>query len=368
MVVTEQKQDKELDFSLIIPVAPDRGAEILRSIDKLDYPKNKYEVIVERGLNPSRNRNNGASKATGKILYLLDDDAVIDKDALKNAKFIFDAYDVSIAGGPQLTPEDDPYFAKACGEVLGSYFGAFKMSDRYKKGKANYDSDENSLTSANMFVRAEAYKAIGGFNETLFPGEDPEFLARAKVKGHKIAYSPELIVYHRRRPNLMAFMKQFFNYGKVRLKKEAIGGTSPGLMFYVPMLFCIYCLGLLFLPIAFGNILFIPLYIYLGIALIVSIYIAMQKDNLSYVVVLPFLFFITHFIYGMGMFETWAGRLFPKDDDKNNPFNLLKIGEQEEPKKRKKKKEKKKVINIEDKITDKIVIKEDKLDGYTEIF
>ena len=314
----------DLDFSIIIPVAPDRGAEVLKSIKELNYPKYKYEVIVERGLNPSRNRNNGVLKAKGKILCFLDDDAVVDKNLLKNAQLLFEAYPISIAGGPQLTPEDDPYFAKACGEVFSSYFGAFKMSNRYKKGKANYNADENSLTSANMFVKAADYDKIGGFNESLFPGEDPEFLARAKTKGHKIAYSPDLIVYHRRRSNLLAFIKQFFSYGKSRMKKEEIGGTKPGLIFYIPLLFTIYCMGIVFLPSLgiISGLSLIPLYVYACIALLVSSFIGL-KNNASYIIVLPFLFFLTHFFYGLGMMEGWMERVWPEQDTKEVFNNKL---------------------------------------------
>ena len=36
-------------FSLIIPLAPERGAEILDSIKKLDYPKSEFHVIIIKG-------------------------------------------------------------------------------------------------------------------------------------------------------------------------------------------------------------------------------------------------------------------------------------------------------------------------------
>ena len=81
-----------MKFSLIIPVAPDRNAEILGSLKRLDYPKKEYEIIVIPGKNPSDNRNKGAEKSKGEIIGFLDDDAVIEKDFLKHVLEFFKKY------------------------------------------------------------------------------------------------------------------------------------------------------------------------------------------------------------------------------------------------------------------------------------
>ena len=238
-------------FSIIIPVAPSRGAEVLNSIKQLDFPKNQYEVIVEKGTNPSRNRNIGAKRAKGEVLCFLDDDAIVPKGLLKEAKKIMDSkhhlakdypnYDIAILGGPQLTPPDDKWFPKLCGEVLASKFGSLSMADRYRKGKENLNANENLLTSAIMFVRADAFKKIGGFDEKMYPGEDPLFLAEAKRKGFRIAYSPDIFIWHRRRPTLMKYIQQIFSYGQSRISKE--GKTKSeghkGLFLWLGILLCL---------------------------------------------------------------------------------------------------------------------------------
>src|SRR3989344_7895011 len=196
-----------MKISIVIAVAPNRDAEVLSSLKNVDYPKKNYEVIVVKGLNPSENRNNGVKKAKGDIIAFIDDDAIVHKDILKNAERFFNKYkNIDIIGGPQLTPKNDKWFARISGYALESYFGANKMSKRYKIGKLDFDADENSLTSANCFVRKNVFKKINGFNVKLFPGEDPEFFAMAKKNGFKIAYAPNVVIYHRRRaslPNLM---------------------------------------------------------------------------------------------------------------------------------------------------------------------
>ena len=290
-----------MKISIVIAVAPNRDAEVLSSLKNVDYPKKNYEVIVVKGLNPSENRNNGVKKAMGGIIAFIDDDALLDRNILKNAERFFKEHkEIDIIGGPQLTPKSDKWFARISGYALESYFGTNKMSKRYKIGKPDFDADENSLTSANCFVRKNVFKKIDGFNVKLFPGEDPEFFARAKKNGFKIAYVPDIVIYHRRRATLLKFMEQFFKYGYFRLKKEKEMKTRPGILFFMPSFFIIH---LLMLPIlaAMNKIFLAPLMIYILADLIVSLHIGIKKIDLPAMILLPFIFLLLHLSYGFGM-------------------------------------------------------------------
>ena len=44
-------------FSVVIALGPGRQIAVLDSLGKTDFPKHKYEVLIEEGLNPSVNRN-----------------------------------------------------------------------------------------------------------------------------------------------------------------------------------------------------------------------------------------------------------------------------------------------------------------------
>src|SRR3989344_1363659 len=289
-----------MKISIVIAAAPDRNVEALESLKNIDYAKKNYVIIVVKGLNPSENRNNGIKKAKGEIIGFIDDDALLHKDILKNAERFFSKYkDVDIIGGPQLTPKSDKWFARISGYALESYFGTNKMSKRYKIGKLDLDADENSLTSANCFVRKNVFKKINGFNVKLFPGEDPEFFAMAKKNGFKIAYAPNVVIYHRRRATLLKFMEQFFKYGYFRLKKEKEMKTRPGILFFMPSFFIIH---LLMLPIlaAMNKIFLAPLMIYILADLIVSLHIGIKKIDLPAMILLPFIFLLLHLSYGFG--------------------------------------------------------------------
>lgn len=291
---------KKIKFSLIIPVAPWRDAEIVNSIKELDFPKNNYEIIIQKGKNPSDNRNIGVKKSKGEILVFLDDDAIISKDYLKKlSKFLKKYPKIDIIGGPQLTPKDDRFFAKISGIALMSNFGAFKVNKRYKKGELNFNAGETELTSANLCVKKKVFEKIDGFNINMYPGEDPEFIFRAKNFGFKVAYNPEMIIYHRRRPNLLSFFGQFFKYGLVRPKRNKILKDSK-LFFMIPMFFSLYILFLCIL-IIINKIFLIPLEIYLILSLIFSAYDSIKHKNIIAFFILPFLYLVIHLSYGIGM-------------------------------------------------------------------
>lgn len=306
-----------LKFSLVIPVAPDRDAEILKSVEKLDYSRSRFEVIVIRGKNPSENRNSGSKKGEGEYIIFLDDDGVLEKDYLTNVdKFLDKFKNIDIVGGPQITPADDKIFAKISGYALASKFGAWKIANRYSQSKEILDVDETYVTSANLICKRSVLKKIH-FDPSLFPGEDPKFIADAKKQGFKVAYSPEIIIYHRRRSTLKKLIKQIFNYGKVRPLKEKFSETLNMPFFFVPSLFLVYLIYLLLtilfiiihINIIFNFLIFIPLIIYVILAIAFSIYDSVNNKDYKSFFVLPFVYLAIHLSYGSGMIYGYFKKL-----------------------------------------------------------
>ena len=289
-----------MEFSIIIPIAPGRNAEIIKCLKNQDYSKKNFEIIVQAGKNPSENRNEGVKKSEGETIIFLDDDAYIEKDYLKNVRKFFKEYPfIDIVGGPQLTPKKSTFFEKISGIALTSYFGAFNVSKRYKQGKIILDADETVLTSANLIVKKNVFQKIKGFDKRLWPGEDPEFIFRAKDNGLKIAYTPNIIIYHKRRPNFSKFCEQVFNYGFTRPQKNKISRKTK-IVFLIPMLFLIY---FLFLPLfsSINLIFLIPMIAYIFLALIFSLYDSIKNKTFFGFFILPFIYLFLHLSYGIGM-------------------------------------------------------------------
>ncbi len=301
---------KKPKFSFVIALAPYRNAEVVRYLKKLDCHKDNYEIIIEKGLNPSENRNKGVKKAKGEIIVFIDDDATLEQDFLKKAEdFLNTHQEIDIVGGPQLTPPDEKGFAKISGLALSSLFGAFSVKSRYKQASMKLDADEADLTSANMLCRKEVFKKVK-FDPRLWPGEDPDFISNAKSQGFKVAYSPEIFVYHRRRKNFSELAKQIFSYGKTRMFKESFSQTLKRPYFLVPPLFLIYLilisfyslLLLTFLNISnYTTVIYFPFIIYILLSLFFSIFISISEKNFLALFLLPIIFLAIHLSYGAGI-------------------------------------------------------------------
>jgi len=320
-----------MKFSLVIPLAPERTPEILDSIKELDYPKSEFHVVVVKGLNPSDNRNKGVEKAKGDIIVFLDDDALMEKNYLKEAeKFLNEHPEIDIVGGPQLSPKNEEGFAKISGYGLSSKFGAWSVSHRYIARKESLDVDETAITSANLLCKKHVLEKVK-FDTKLFPGEDPKFIEDAKNIGFRVAYTPGLIVYHKRRPTLGLFMKQMFNYGKVRPFKESFSSTLKRPFFLAPSAFIIYLLFLLSISmynpnitgdainsysqlnlknLNFSTIIFLPLFLYVLISLLFSLHDASKNNNFKAVLFMPFIYLLIHVCYGTGMIWGYAKKNF----------------------------------------------------------
>ncbi len=342
-------------FTLIIPVAPERDAPIIDAIKMLDYDKSKYHIIVVRGTNPSSNRNKAIEKAKGDYVVFLDDDAVIKEDYLiKVDEFLNKHIEIDVVGGPQLTPVDDSRFGKVSGYALSSKFGAWKLANRYTSNKENLDADETSLTSANLICKRKVVDKVK-FDESLFPGEDPKFIADVKKQGFRVAYTPTFILYHKRRPTYKSFVKQMFNYGKSRPKKESFLATLKRPFFFIPSLFVIYLLALLISILIYPSIigyiinfddysnnsinwinksvikldknvtyeignnnsyklnlyflLFIPLIVYIALILFFTVFDSIKNKDVIAIYILPFIYSTIHISYGTGMIYGYVRKI-----------------------------------------------------------
>ncbi len=288
--------EEALEVFIIDKNSTDNTKDIIAEISK-----NQVKYIAA-DVKPSAARNTGVKLANANTVLFFDDDSVAEPDHFKNGlKFLEEHPEIDIVGGPQVDSPHDGFFAKSAGAAMGSFFGSFTMAQRYKKTKANYDADEFSLTSANIFVRKKVFDKIGGFDESIYPGEDPEFFARAKKNDVKMAFLPEIAIQHSRRPTLKLFCKQHYKYGYNRVFKERLSKTPfpQNLLFCIPSLFLIY---LLMLPFIFllNKFFAFPALIYVAGSCIFAAEAAAYKKNWLALPLVPFLFLAMHLSYGAG--------------------------------------------------------------------
>lgn len=279
------------DLTVIVPLSKKSKIEYLENI------KNQgLKVISCIGPNPSKNRNLGAKKAKTKYLAFINGHTEISKDWSKKIKDFFNRHpEVDIVGGPQLTSKNESLFGKISGYAFSSLFGTSFLRNRYVSSKENLEADETMITTANLICKKKIFEKIR-FDEKLYPGEDSKFIFDAKKSGFKVAYSPEIVSYNKRRKNFFELSKQIFNYGYTRPKKESLVVTLKNPLFLIPSIFVFYLIISIFLM---NKLFFIPLYLYLCLTIFFSLYESL-KHKTPLCLFLPPIYLIIHISYGLG--------------------------------------------------------------------
>jgi GT2 family glycosyltransferase len=198
--------------------------QCLRSLLALDYPD--YEVIVvddgstdatrailsnypsvraihqpNRGLSAARNA--GLQAATGEIVAYTDSDCYADPHWLTQLVYQFQGNDAAAVGGPNLSPEDG--WLAAC--VAASPGQPMHVLES--------DQVAEHIPGCNMAFRRDALLAINGF-DSLYrkAGDDVDVCWRIQQAGYWITFAPGAFVWHHRRQNPRAYLRQQAGYGE----------------------------------------------------------------------------------------------------------------------------------------------------------
>ncbi len=221
-------------FSIIIPTyaRPAPLAACLQSLARLDYPRDRFEVIVvddggtpppeavvasfrdrldvmlltHARAGPAAARNAGAAKARGKFLVFTDDDCAPAPDWLRTLASRFVVAQTRAIGGRTLNALPHNVYSTTSHlivEYLYTYYNADPARPRF-------------FTSNNLALPRDRFHEIGGF-DTTFPhaaAEDREFCERWLHHGYPMAWAPETLVYHAHALTFRTFWRQHFNYGR----------------------------------------------------------------------------------------------------------------------------------------------------------
>lgn len=288
----------ELPFiSVIIPVKPGGRVRALDALEKTDYPRDRIEVIVAEGRQPSVQRNRAVREARGEIIFFLDDDSLATAGLFRTVAARYEDRTVSAVGGPILTPATDSFLQKGFGLALSSLLGGSTIRARYKRLGRERQATENDLILANLSFRKSLFLDAGGFNERLYPNEENELMNRLQSAGHKFLYVPDAYVYRSQRAGYRAYLRQVFTYGRGRMDQNYAHPEGFKALHLAPSLFLVYCLSLMFVK---YPPYFLPASLYLMLALIFSAASAYEARNALYFIVMPFLFLSLHLGYGAG--------------------------------------------------------------------
>jgi GT2 family glycosyltransferase len=220
---------------LISAVVPTRGRPryLERCLDALaaaDYPPRRFEIVVvddsdgdqiervaaavrgrvaprivrPQGTGPSAARNAGAFAARAEFIAFTDDDCEPSPRWLSALARALTADRGIAVGGRTLNGAKDNTAAAASQLVIDAVHAGF-----------NGDQEEpRFFASYNVAFPADAFRELGGFDESFRYAEDRELCERWVRSGHRFAYALDALVVHMRRLGLSDFWRQHYGYGR----------------------------------------------------------------------------------------------------------------------------------------------------------
>ena len=221
-----------MDFSIIIPTynRPVQLGHCLSALTRLDYPRDRFEVIVVddgstvsvEGIvasfypclnltlrsaphaGPSHARNVGVERAVGRYLAFTDDDCAPAPGWLNAIETRASGAPGAIVGGRTLN---------ALPQNLCSTLSHLVLESAY----AYYNADPDNarfFASNNLAIPTAPFRELGGFDPEFTTAEDRDLCSRWTERGGRLVYAPEAVVYHAHGLTIAGLWRQHFAYGR----------------------------------------------------------------------------------------------------------------------------------------------------------
>jgi len=178
------------------------------NIDKFEG-KGVLSFVDTRCKGVGDKRNLGVKKASGEILFFLDSDCIVKKNAISKLVEIFNKYGADAVSGKPLTPKDS--------NLLGLVTG-LEYEYRFDQMGENY---VDVAATTCLGVRKDAFKKIGGFKDYTTgeaTGEDWDFAARLRKAGFRIFHTNKVEVFHMHTSeSLWTWFKRRIDHSKYRI-------------------------------------------------------------------------------------------------------------------------------------------------------
>jgi glycosyltransferase involved in cell wall biosynthesis len=163
-------------------------------------------LLQGAGRGPANARNVGIRQAQAAVIAFTDDDCEVPRDWAARLLARLEDTSASVVGGRLVAAPDAPRPARLSQAISSGLAAALNVPV----------TDARFLTTNNAAYRAEALRAIGGFDESFdgAAGEDRDLHARLRAAGQRLVYAPEIVVLHRPLLDWPGFLRQQARYGR----------------------------------------------------------------------------------------------------------------------------------------------------------
>jgi len=186
----------ELTYKNIELIVVDNGSERPITADDIDSPIKT--VVAKNDVNKgfAGGEVSALPYCSGDYIFLLNNDAIIDKDAISEAVATFETDDnIAVVGGRSYSLHDDLH------ESLGYY--SFQYIDPVTAETHTYNHDDGiqdtvTVSGAAVMIRRTAIESYGYFDERFFAYyEETDLFARYLRAGLRVVYNPKVIIWHK---------------------------------------------------------------------------------------------------------------------------------------------------------------------------
>jgi glycosyltransferase involved in cell wall biosynthesis len=268
----------------------------------LDESNVKYKVLNEAdfgfyGHCFARNLVIDNSDPDSKYIAYTDADCTVDKDWLSILYDVIRITDETIAGvgGPRLIAETKDKKELVINAFLTTFLAsggnpAFsKRNVKYVKSIANYNA---------MYKKAVISKFR--YDDKLIMSDDNEINFRLRLAGYSFINVPNARLWHHETNSIIQFAFNMFNYGvnitnTVKKHRSFVTVNVP-----LTVVFIIYLILLAPLYVLLGNIILIPLLLYIIFAIAVFVEVGIRTRTV-YSLLVFILLPIQHISYGLGV-------------------------------------------------------------------
>ncbi len=261
----------------------------------------KLQYLRQERKGTSAAKNLGIAHSNGEIIVTPNDDCEFDPGWLKNLLRPFENPGVGAVGGPDRAKPDDPFFTRCIDYTMTSFIGT--AGTRGWHGQTRLSVGKYHPRGFNMAIRKDVLTRVGTFIEGFAPGEDIELDYRIEKAGYQLCYAHDAPVWHKRRGNLKKFAQQIFNCGRSRMDLARVSRELLEISHTIPAI--MLALGITLLTLSFFSSIAYTITLgtfscYFLILIFSGVYAVRYVKDTRAIFMVPFLLLVQHILYGAG--------------------------------------------------------------------